>query len=337
MTKEKEKPKKNWVDFKRIKEEITIAQVLEHYGVELKQSGKSHTACCPIHKGSNPKQFSVNLERNIWRCFGNCAKGGNILDLVSAMEGDISPHEAGLKLQNWFLAESKSKSKPNKQPAKTVEAKAELVREEKKEPKAINPPLRFELSNLETDHQFFKDEGIDQETVEYFGLGFCRKGIMANRIAIPIHDHQGRLIAYCGRALDEELIRTEGKYKLPSSEHGFHKSHVLYNLNRQNIPTEELILVESFKSVWWFQMLGIGNVVSPLGSSVSEEQAELLRMTLAPKNGKLDIIFDADESGREGAEKALALLGKFFYVKSIDISRFAKKPHQLTQEQVWNL
>lgn len=59
---DKKKNKKNWVDFNEVKSKVSIKDVLEHYGVELKQSGQNHTACCPIHKGTNPKQFSVNFD-----------------------------------------------------------------------------------------------------------------------------------------------------------------------------------------------------------------------------------------------------------------------------------
>ena len=66
------KQKKNWVDYKVIKRKVSLAQVLERYGVlsKLKQSGQNMTGVCPIHQGANPRQFSVNLERNLWNCFG---------------------------------------------------------------------------------------------------------------------------------------------------------------------------------------------------------------------------------------------------------------------------
>jgi DNA primase len=73
---------KNWVDFNEIKENVSMEMVLNHYGLvdKLKKSGKNLVGCCPIHKGSNNRQFSVNLERNIFNCFGNCKSGGNIID-----------------------------------------------------------------------------------------------------------------------------------------------------------------------------------------------------------------------------------------------------------------
>jgi DNA primase len=95
--------KKNWVDFKEIKARATIDMVLEHYGLleGLKRSGKNLVGRCPIHKGTNPKQFSVNPEKNAFNCFGDCGGGGNVLDFVSKME-EVSIRDAGLLLQDWF-------------------------------------------------------------------------------------------------------------------------------------------------------------------------------------------------------------------------------------------
>ncbi|HEA66289.1 MAG TPA: hypothetical protein ENI07_05645 [Desulfobacterales bacterium] len=54
--------------------------------------------------------------------------------------------------------------------------------------------------------------------------------MMMNRIVIPIHDHQGQIVAYCGRAVNDDQIEKEGKYKLPVN---FVKSEVVCNLHRK--------------------------------------------------------------------------------------------------------
>ena len=77
-----------------------------------------------------------------------------------------------------------------------------------------NKPLKFELQNLDPNHPFFRERGITLETAEYFGLGFCQKGMMKDRIAIPIHNEKNELVAYCGRAVTPEQIKDE-KYKQP--------------------------------------------------------------------------------------------------------------------------
>jgi DNA primase len=92
------------------------------------------------------------------------------------------------------------------------------VREESKGQKQaneVNPPPKFELKNFTPEHPFFHERGILLATVEHFGLGFCSKGMMKDRLAIPIHNEHGQLIAYCGRAVSQDQIDKEGKYEMP--------------------------------------------------------------------------------------------------------------------------
>ena len=79
--------KSSFVDFKAVKAAITMEEVLEHYGVleRFKRSGDSLSGPCPIHKGTNPTQFRVSLSKNIWNCFSECKKGGNVLDFIARM------------------------------------------------------------------------------------------------------------------------------------------------------------------------------------------------------------------------------------------------------------
>ena len=68
------------------------------------------------------------------------------------------------------------------------------------------------------------------ETIVDFGIGFCAKGMMAGRIAIPIHNTKGEI--YCGMCVDTSPAsrrKDTPKYKLPQ---GFRKSLELFNIDR---------------------------------------------------------------------------------------------------------
>jgi DNA primase len=330
--------KKNWVSYQEIKDKVSMAMVLERYGLlpALKESGKNLVGCCPIHKGSNPRQFSVNLERNIFNCFGNCHAGGNVIDLVAMME-KVELRQAALLLRNWFLP-SPSDTPEQDQPAppKPKEKAAKLVREEKKGagtvspvegepgPGPINPPLTFELKNLKPEHSFFTERGLAPATVAYFGLGFCSRGMMAGRIVIPIHNQVGELVAYCGRAVDAKQAE-EAKYKMPGN---FLKSAVVYNLHRQAPGTDLLVLVESFLSVFWLHQAGYPHVVALMGSFLSPEHEKAIADFLGP-SGRVILLFDGDESGQKCTADSLDRLGRKLFVKAVDISPYGKKPHQL--------
>jgi DNA primase len=324
---------KNWVDYKEIKEKISIEQVLKRYGVELKKSGKNLVGCCPIHKGTNPRQFSVNPEKNIFNCFGDCKTGGNVMDFVALMEfGNKeakSIREAALLLKKWFLLGS-PEPRDNKPARKEKE-------EPQKEEKKINPPLKFSgLKMLVPDHPWFTERSIEPKTIEAFGLGFNEnpRGLTGGRIAIPIHDHEGQLVAYCGRAVTDEQIEADGKYKLPAN---FYKSEVVYNLFRQAENMKQLYVVESYISVWRLSQVDLWNSVTLMGSSMSERQEELILKQLKP-HGLAILVFDADEDGEKCTRECLERLGKHINVRWVDLKPYnVKKPHQLTEKQLEEL
>jgi hypothetical protein len=76
-----------------------MEQVLEHYGLtdQFKRSGDSLSGPCPIHKGNNPTQFRISIQKNVWNCFSECKHGGNALDFISRME-NVSIHAAALMM-----------------------------------------------------------------------------------------------------------------------------------------------------------------------------------------------------------------------------------------------
>src|SRR3990170_9048804 len=101
--------KENWVDFKTVKANVSLRQVLEHYQINwLRGKGDELRGRCPIHKGeglpcrqAGDRTFHVNLSKGAFHCF-SCHAKGNVLDLVAAME-QVSVRDAALKLQEWFL------------------------------------------------------------------------------------------------------------------------------------------------------------------------------------------------------------------------------------------
>src|SRR5437016_12932914 len=96
-------PKSSFVDFRAVKTAITMEQLLQHYGLldRFKRSGDSLSGPCPIHRGENPTQFRVSISKNIWNCFSECKRGGNVLDFIALME-NITIHAAALKAMEWF-------------------------------------------------------------------------------------------------------------------------------------------------------------------------------------------------------------------------------------------
>jgi DNA primase len=328
--------KKNWVDFKEVKNAVSMQMMLDKYGVKLKKSGDNHVGCCPIHKGTNGRQFSVNLKKNIWQCFGDCQTGGNVMDFTAMMEfgnkNAASIRKAALRLKSWFLIDAPSqKSEVKRDPEEPAGGSKPGDENGQDADKKENKPLTFELKHLDQDHPWFSSRDISPDTVSYFGLGLQKKGkTIANRVAIPIHDHAGQLVAYCGKAINKNQIKKEGKYKLPAK---FIKSDVLYNLHRQKKDFKALILVESFISVWKLHQMGFSCSVALMGSRLTQAQEKLITGFLGPHK-RVICMFDADEAGKKCTLDCLNRLSSSVFVKTVDISPYGKKPHLLTLEQI---
>ncbi|MBA3642057.1 MAG: hypothetical protein H0W53_22930, partial [Acidobacteria bacterium] len=186
-----------WVDFKQLKADVAIEQVLAQYGVHLRRIGATELrGRCPLptHTSSRSRDsFSVNIARNVWSCRSlSCMQarggrpGGNILDLVALMEG-CSIRDAALRLQGWSGAAPEHFIVP---------------RASRPDPAASeNPPLRFALQYIDATHPYLTSRGVTPHTGRTFGLGlYTGRGLLRGRIVIPIHNASGELIAYAGRA-----------------------------------------------------------------------------------------------------------------------------------------
>ena len=93
----------SFVDYRLLKARVSIMMILDHYRLQRELKGRGHVlrGPCPIHGGSNPKQFTVNIREQSWFCFGDCRWGGSILDLVAALEG-IEIREAAVRIAARF-------------------------------------------------------------------------------------------------------------------------------------------------------------------------------------------------------------------------------------------
>src|SRR5713101_4255150 len=75
-----------YIDFAYIKEHASFEQVIAGYNLKLLGQGSQRSLLCPFHRERKPS-CKIDLERNIWHCFG-CEAKGNVLEFVARMEGD---------------------------------------------------------------------------------------------------------------------------------------------------------------------------------------------------------------------------------------------------------
>ena len=80
-----------WVSFDEIKSQISMTDVLTHYGLmqgtqeKASKRGTELRLHCPFHADSTPS-LSINAQTGKFHCFGCHAKGGDIFDFVVSKE-----------------------------------------------------------------------------------------------------------------------------------------------------------------------------------------------------------------------------------------------------------
>lgn len=377
---------KVWVDFQRIRQRAGIEAVLSRYGVDwLRLKGDELVGRCPVHESTDVQStaFQANIHRGIWKCF-SCGRGGNVIDLVAALEA-CSPHQAAVELVEWFglsdavrktSGRSQRRAKTSRAPddhtaadlaveniveSAATPAAASIDRVSSKERRGgggncmtraatpaaqesevANPPLSFELRALVSSHPYLAERRIRAGTVEHFGLGYCGRGMLRGRIAIPIHDSGGVLVGYAGRLVpaELELARTaepEGSdpppYRFPSREKGFRKSYLLFNIHRARERAGDLglVVVEGFFDCLRFYQAGVTNVVALMGCHLAEEQERLLLAT----TDRITLALDRDEAGRQGTQELLGRLVTKCYVRVLEYP--ATQPDDCPEEQLREL
>jgi DNA primase len=288
--------KTNVLSFKEIKQRISIEQVLRHYSLfeGLKLRGKSHRGPCPFCEVKEGSPFSVSLEKNCFQCF-SCNASGNILDFVARLEG-ISMREAGQFLAKNFVDE-KEHPPAAQTVEKTTDREAPLAKQAdlparpagggeageradkslnaqvpasvppQDETPSENEPLTFSLKNIESGHPSVKALGIQEDILTAFGVGYYRgRGMMGNRIVIPVYNTSKQLVAYAGFHPEERT------YTYPPK---FRRERELYNLGgalAEQGADQGVILVRHPLEALMLISAGHLNAVAIMGDIISDVQ-----------------------------------------------------------------
>lgn len=309
-------PSEGWVDFRLVKEAVTMEAILRYYQVpNLRRQRGQLQGRCPIHRGQRDDSFRASLSKNAFQCFA-CQAHGNVMDFVAAME-KCSVREAALKIQEWFGIRGFHRLSAAWTGPTTSEG--QLVR--KKE--GVNSPLRFALTGIDHIHPYLAQRGVDRATAVEFGIGFySRPGLMSGRIVIPIHNGKGEVVAYAGRALDGRMQ----KYKLPG---GFHKSQELYNFHRAMATgSQTVIVVEGYFDCVRVHQAGLPWVVALMGSSLSVEQERIL----LERFERVVLMLDGDDTGRTATQTIRAQLLQKCEVLTVAVSDGAQADQLSTAE-----
>lgn len=336
--------KENWIDFKVLRQNLDFEVVLRHYHIEIKRHGIQHHGYCPLpnHQGKrNSPSFSANLERGIFQCFG-CGSKGNVLEFAALME-KVDPRD-GSQLKELALRLQQSILRTENGEGQNIASHTAANRTEggKRQQRLINGPLDFELKGLDSTHPYLLNRGFTPETIGYFGLGYCSRGFLTNRVAIPLQDQQGRIIGYAGRVVDDSKIsEANPRYRFPGERKRndrvfeFRKSEFLYNGFRICSPLDDLIVVEGFASVWWLHQHGWKNVVAVMGADCSETQQGII-VSLISASGHLWLMPDGNAAGERLAQGTIPAIAEHRFVRWVCLPA-GKQPTDFDSETLQKL
>lgn len=316
----------NWISFQDLRNRVSLEDILRHYGLmgKFRRSKDELIGLCPFHEETTGS-FHASMTKNIFHCFG-CQRKGDILDFVALTEG-VDARQAAFIIQEWFRVLSGAISR-SEMPDPENQA---VVSGGLDEAGGENPLLAFRLRDLDPNHPYLVARGLEKETIEYFGLGYCSRGLMRGRVVIPIQNERGELVAYSGR-YPGDPPKGQPKYLLPS---GFRKSQVVFNLNRASEIAKEngLVVVEGFFDVLRVWQSGFHQVVAIMGSSLSERQRDLL-VAAVGADGKISLLLDQDDAGRAGVSQCLEGLSSQVFVKALAMPNEGDQPDFLSKEQI---
>lgn len=304
---------------------LDIVDLVDQY-VPLRKAGREYIACCPFHQEKSAS-FTVSRDKQFYHCFGCGAHGTVIgflmehqnLGFVEAIEDLAS--RAGLEVPRGIT----------RSPESLTAAKG-VFDVLSQASHAYRAALRDE-SGAEA-VEYLKARGVSGETAARFALGYAPSGWdyllrklggsrqqehllqdaglaikkdgggcydrFRHRVMFPIRDQRGRVIAFGGRVMGDEMPKYMNSPETPV----FHKGRELYGLYEARSSQrrlERLLVVEGYMDVIMLAQYDIGYAVATLGTATTKEHLEKLFRVVS----EVVFCFDGDRAGREAGWRAL--------------------------------
>jgi DNA primase len=311
-------------EVERVREAADIVGIIGET-VPLKKAGGTFRGACPFHGGKNPN-FSVDPRRRIYHCF-KCGESGDVFTFLRKRFGmdwpssvrHVADH-AGITIRE---VSARREGPDPREKLWEVNAAAEewFRRVRRDEPEG--QPARDYLSQRE----------VDAEIADRFGLGFAARDTKLNahltslgfddarqleagllikrddsdklrprfrgRLMFPIYDASGRVAGFGGRVIGEG----EPKYLNSPETIAFTKGKMLYGLNwaRNAIrKADRVLLVEGYFDLVRLVVAGVEEVIAPLGTALTPDQAALI----ARHSRNAFLVYDSDKAGLKATFRA---------------------------------
>jgi len=305
----------------QVREAADIVGIIGEH-VELKRTGADFRAPCPFHGGTH-RNFAVIPKKGMYYCFV-CHEGGDVFTFFMkklGMDYPTAVREVARRVGIAIPERGPTGPDPREPLYEAVAAAADwFARQLRESPEAHVARDYLASRHLELEVVLplglgyaprskalldaMKGLGVRDEVLLEAGLLVRREdGTLLprfrGRLLFPIHDLRARVVGFGGRILGEG----EPKYLNSPDSPVFHKGKLLYNLHiakHAMRKAERAILVEGYFDVLRLSLAGIEEVVAPLGTGLTPEQAQLLQRH-APQ---VTLLYDSDDAGLRATFRA---------------------------------
>ena len=304
-----------------------VAIIGEH--VRLKKTGSVYRGPCPFHQGTNAN-FSV-VPGGGYTCFV-CGEKGSVFTFVQKRLGltfveavKYVGEKSGIEVVD---VQRKREGPDPREPLWELNATVSGWFKE----------MLWERDFGAAAREYLEKRSITRATAERFGMGFAPRelGVMRSylhglgfddarllesgllvkreeqdeprprfrdRLIFPILDPQGHTVGFGGRLLGPG----EPKYLNSAENKAFSKGQILYNLSAARTAIrrdERVVLVEGYFDVVRLVDAGIEAVVAPMGTALTDAQADLL----ARHSKTAFLLYDSDGPGQKATFRAADVL-----------------------------
>lgn len=321
-------------DLEKIKAKLDIVEVISSYGIEVKRAGSNFKANCPFHQ-EKTASFMINPQIQIYKCFG-CGNGGDTIKFIQEIEKvsfpdaiKIAADKAGIELSNVNYTKDK----------KLEEEKKRIIEANTITAKFFNYVLK-ELPQGEAGRAYAEKRKIDKKRIDDFLVGYAPKSYSAlknvlikrgfkeseliqwgllvdrngssidkfrERLMQPIFDTAGNILGFSGRYIGTN--KDTPKYLNSPETPVYKKNELLYGLyqGKDSIRKKKyVILVEGNIDILSSHRVGVENIVAPLGTAFTLNQAKLIKRFA----DQVFFCFDTDDAGTKALERGLSIVEK---------------------------
>lgn len=312
-------------DIRRVREATDLVSLVGEH-VILKQKGRLFWGCCPFHNEKTPS-FKIDPSTQLWHCFG-CGKGGDAFGYVMEQEKLEFPEAVRLLADRAHIEikETDGGGMPRGQRQRLMAAceaaeeffHLQLMRSRDAGPSSARkylgergfgskPSADWNLGFAPGHGQMcrhLQEKGFSRQELVQANLAFVGdNGRMVdrfyNRVMFPVHDLQGRTIAFGGRVIG----KGEPKYLNTSETPVFHKSSNMFGIDKAKssiVSSGCAIVVEGYTDVIAMHEADITNAVATLGTALTAQHVKLLSRFAST----IVYLFDGDAAGQKAAMRA---------------------------------